>query len=231
MDETTNFEQARAVEAAIISRRSIRAFLPRDVPLQLVSRILVAAARAPSGTNMQPWNVIVLKGAALEKISTHLEGLALAGHEGKQHYAYYPKEFFEPYLSRRRKIGLDLSRLLGIARGETDKMRRQGARNYRFFDAPIGLFFTIDKRLELGSWLDYGMFLQNIMTLARAHGLDTCPQAAFVKYHAEIAADLAIPESHSLVCGMALGYADPNAIENSLITERSGVGEFVTFRE
>ena len=221
---------AASVEAAISTRRSIRAFLPTEVPDALVLRILDIARRAPSGTNMQPWQVIVLRGAALTGLGERLEQLALSGHQGKAAYAYYPPTFREPYLSRRRKIGLDLYRLLGIGRGEDDKMRRQHARNFRFFDAPVGLIFTIDRDLELGSWLDYGMYLQNVMTLARAYGLDTCPQAAFINYHEAIAAHLDLAEGRALVCGMALGYADPHAPENRLVSERAALAEFVEVR-
>ena len=216
-----------AVEQAVTSRRSVRAFLPTKVAEELVLHILKVAARAPSGTNMQPWQVTVLQGSALSAFCDRIEGLALSGHRGKAAYAYYPATFREPYLSRRRKIGLDLYRLLGIARGEDDKMARQHARNFRFFDAPVGLIFTIDRDLELGSWLDYGMYLQNVMVLARAHGLDTCPQAAFINYHVEIAEHLGLPENRALVCGMALGYADPQAPENALVSERAALEEFV----
>ena len=218
------------VEAAIASRRSVRAFLPTPVPLTLVARILEIAARAPSWTNMQPWQVIVLAGEPLKSLCGQLTTLFLAGMEGKAAYAYYPKTFREPYLSRRRKIGLDLYGLLQIGKGESEKMRRQHARNFRFFDAPIGLIFTIDRDLELGSWLDYGMYLQNVMTLARAHGLETCPQAAFIHYHETIAEQLRLPTGRSLVCGMALGYGDPMAIENQLVTERAPLADFVEFR-
>lgn len=222
---------ADSVEAAISTRCSIRAFLPTEVPEALVLRILDIARRAPSGTNMQPWQVTVLRGAALASLGARLEQLALAGHQGKAAYAYYPPTFREPYLSRRRKIGLDLYGLLGIARGEDDKMRRQHARNFRFFDAPVGLIFTIDRDLELGSWLDYGMYLQNVMTLARAYGLDTCAQAAFITFHEEIAAHLGFAEGRALVCGMALGYADPQAPENRLVSERAALADFVEVRD
>jgi nitroreductase len=226
--------QRAAVDAAITSRRSMRAFLPDPVPREVVEAILKVASRAPSGTNTQPWQVHVLRGAALRRLSDRIlaaydDPAKLATHE--REYDYYPKSWTSPYLERRRKVGWDLYGLLGI--GKTDKaaMHAQHGRNYRFFDAPVGLLFSIDRAMELGSWLDYGMFLQNIMVAARARGLHTCPQAAFTQFHRLIAQELAFRPDQMLVCGMALGYADPGAVENSLETERADVAEFARFLE
>ena len=223
-----------AVERAIEGRRSIRRFLPTPVPRETVERILDVAARAPSGTNMQPWKVHVLGGAKRAALSTEIVAAHRAdapGHdqEYRQEYRYYPEQFFEPYLARRRKVGWDLYHLLGIERGDTERMRRQHGRNFSFFDAPLGLIFTIDRRLAIGSWLDYGMFLQNIMIAARAHGLDTCPQAAFARYHGIIRRHLPLDPEDMVVCGMSLGHADPDAVENSLVTERVPAGAFASF--
>ncbi|WP_198370395.1 nitroreductase family protein [Roseomonas rosulenta] len=215
-------------EEAIASRRSIRAFLPTPVPRADVERILDIAARAPSGTNMQPWRGYALTGAPLRALTEAL--VAEAGAKVEAEYRYYPEAFFEPYLSRRRKVGWDLYGLLGIARGETEKMQRQHARNFTFFGAPVGLIFTIDRRLEIGSWLDYGIFLGNVMTVARGMGLDTCPQAAFAPHHRTIRAMLNIPANEVVVCGMALGHADPAAPENALVTERAPAAEFCSFQ-
>ncbi|WP_198376708.1 nitroreductase [Neoroseomonas rubea] len=220
---------AEAVAAAIASRRSIRAFLPEPVPRVTVERILDIAARAPSGTNMQPWRAHALAGEPLKRLSAALVAEALAGKKVEAEYRYYPDAFFEPYISRRRKVGWDLYGLLGIARGETEKMRRQHARNLDFFGAPVGLIFTIDRRLEIGSWLDYGIFLGNVMTAARGMGLDTCPQAAFAPHHRTIREHLALAEEEVVVCGMALGHADPAAPENGLVTERVPAAEFCRF--
>ncbi len=214
-------------EEAIASRRSIRAYLPAPVPRDTVERILDIAARAPSGTNMQPWRGYALTGAPLKALCDAL--VAEAGTKMEAEYRYYPEAFFEPYLSRRRKVGWDLYGLLGIARGETEKMQRQHAKNLTFFGAPVGIIFTIDRRLEIGSWLDHGMFLGNVMTAARGMGLDTCPQAAFAPHHRTIRAQLAIPETEVVVCGMALGHADPTAPENTLVTERAPAAEFCAF--
>jgi nitroreductase len=134
-----------------------------------------------------------------------------------------------PYIDRRRKVGWDLYALLGLTRENKAGMAAQHGRNYTFFGAPVGLIFTIDRIMEQGSWLDYGMFLQNIMVAARGRGLDTCPQAAFTQFHRIIAEQLGLPENEMVVCGMALGYADPQKVENSLITEREPVASFVRF--
>ncbi len=134
-----------------------------------------------------------------------------------------------PYIDRRRKVGWDLYSLLQISREDKARMHAQHSRNFTFFGAPVGMIFTIDRILEQGSWLDYGMFLQSIMVAARARGLDTCPQAAFTQFHAVIANHLRLPEDEMVVCGMALGHADPAAIENTLSTEREPVSGFARF--
>jgi nitroreductase len=214
----------------IESRRSLRAFLPEPVPRATIERIIAAAARAPSGTNTQPWHVHVLTGAARDRL---VEKVCHAyDHEIDQHhyeYDYYPKEFVEPYLSRRRKVGFDLYGLLGIAKGDKERMKAQHRRNFTFFDAPVGLMFSIDRRMGRGSWMDYGGFMQNVMLAARACGYDTCPQAAWIQFHRIVGAELALPENLQLVCGMALGRADPAAPENRLVSERAALDEYVRF--
>ncbi|WP_119156851.1 nitroreductase [Caldimonas tepidiphila] len=227
-------EAIAAVDAAITSRRSIRAFLPTPVPRRTIEEILAVAARAPSGTNTQPWKVHVLSGPAKDALCAKLMAVwddpaAAAGHE--EEYDYYPREWVSPYVDRRRKVGWDLYGLLGIAKGDKASMHAQHGRNYRFFDAPVGLMFTIDRVMGQGSWLDYGMFLQNVMVAARARGLDTCPQAAFTPFHRIVTEHLGVPGNEMLVCGMALGHADPEAVENSLVTEREPVAGFARFHE
>lgn len=227
-------DRRAAVDDAITSRRSIRAFLPEPVPRETVEAILRVAARAPSGTNTQPWKVHVLTGAARERLCARI----LAAHndpaEAARHteeYAYYPTQWVSPYIDRRRKVGWDLYSLLGIAKTDKARMHAQHGRNYLFFDAPVGLIFTIDRVMAQGSWLDYGMFLQSIMVAARGRGLDTCPQAAFTQYHRLIEAELGLGDQEIVVCGMALGRADPQAIENTLVTERAPVVEFTHFHD
>lgn len=218
------------VERALRTRRSVRGFLPRDVPLALIEAILALAARAPSGTNIQPWRVHVMTGGARQALVERiLRAEELEPAEHAPEYDYYPMVWREPYLGRRRKVGYDLYGLLGIAKGDKDGMARQHARNYAFFGAPVGLIFTIERDMQVGSWLDYGTFLQSIMIAARGAGLDTCPQQAFAKYHRVIADVLALPPGEMVVCGMALGYADPDAPANRLRTERVPVREFATF--
>lgn len=219
-----------AVDRAITSRRSVRRFLPTPVPAAMVEAILDVGARAPSGTNMQPWRGYVLAGAAKNAVIDAVQAVfdfAEAGHV--QEVQYYPDEFFEPYLSRRRAVGWDLYGKLGIARGEGAKMKAQHRRNFQFFDAPVGMIFTIDRRLATGSWLDYGMFLQNITVAARGRGLDTCAQAAWAHYHRAIRPVLGLGEEETVVCGMALGYADPDAPENALVTARTPARSFMRF--
>ncbi|MBP5989125.1 MAG: nitroreductase [Piscinibacter sp.] len=223
-----------AVDAAITSRRAIRAFLPTPVAKETIVEILRVATRAPSGTNTQPWKVHVLTGAAKEKLSAAIKAAyddpaERAAH--REEYDYYPTEWRSPYIDRRRKIGWDLYGLLGIAKTDRARMHAQHGRNYAFFDAPVGLIFTIDRVMQQGSWLDYGMFLQNIMVAARARGLDTCPQAAFTQFHRIIEAQLGLGPDEMVVCGMSLGHADPDAIENTLVTEREPVAGFTTFHE
>lgn len=223
-----------AVDAAITSRRSIRAYLPTPVPRATIEDILAVAARAPSGTNTQPWKVTVLTGDSLQRLggailAVHNDPVQLAAQQ--EEYAYYPHQWVSPYIDRRRKVGWDLYSLLGIGKADKARMHAQHGRNYGFFGAPVGLIFTIDRILERGSWLDYGMFLQNVMVAARARGLDTCPQAAFTTFHRVIARELALPDGEMLVCGMALGHADPQAVENSLLTEREPVAGFTRFRD
>jgi nitroreductase len=218
------------VDDAIASRRSIRRFLSTPVPAATVEAILDVAARAPSGTNMQPWQGYVLAGAAKDAVIAAVQAVFDAEEAGHaQEVQYYPDSFFEPYLSRRRAVGFGLYGKLGIARGEAAKMKAQHRRNFQFFDAPVGLIFTIDRRLATGSWLDYGMFLQNVMTAARGRGLDTCAQAAWTHYHRAIRPVLGLADEETVVCGMALGYADPDAVENTLVTVRAPARSFMRF--
>jgi len=222
------------VDHAITTRQSIRAFLPTPVPRDTIAEILSIAARAPSGTNTQPWKVAVLTGAAKIRLSAAIVQVYDDSELRRQHteeYAYYPTQWVEPYLGRRRKIGWDLYGLLGIGKTDKDRMHAQHGRNYTFFDAPVGMIFTIDRIMEQGSWLDYGMFLENIMIAARARGLDTCPQAAFTQFHRVIKEQLNLSDNEMVVCGMSLGYADMSRVENTLQTEREPIAGFARFLE
>jgi len=222
----------RAVDWALITRRSVRAFLDTPVPREEIESILDVARFSATGVNMQPWHVHVVTGAMKSRLSAAIKevnddpGRSSALEEP---YDYYPREWVSPYLDRRRNVGWSLYGLLGIEKGDKERMHAQHGRNYHFFDAPVGLFFTVDRVMGEGSLLDVGMFLQNIMIAARARGLDTCPQQAFNKFHRVIANELSLPDKHMLVCGMSLGYADPDCIENSLVTDRASVTDFTTF--
>lgn len=224
--------EQKIVDEVIASRRSTRAFLPTPVAQDDIEAILEVAARAPSGSNTQPWKVYVLTGDIRQRLSEKILAAYLDPAQNTQHeeeYAYYPRQWVSPYVERRRKVGWDLYALLGLTRDNKAGMQAQHGRNYAFFDAPVGLIFTIDRVMEQGSWLDYGMFLQNVMIAARARGLDTCPQAAFTQFHRLIADVLQLPDSEQVVCGMALGFADRDKVENTLVTERAPVSEFVRF--
>jgi nitroreductase len=227
-------EQTAIVDAAITSRKSTRAFLPTPVPRETIEEILRIASRAPSGTNTQPWNVWVLTGAAKQALSTKILAAYDDPEEAATHkdeYNYYPTEWRSPFIDRRRKIGWDLYGLLKIGKTDKARMHDQHGRNYTFFDAPVGLMFTIERVMQQGSWLDFGMFLQSLMVAARARGLDTCPQAAFTQFHRIIMEHIGAPTSQMLVCGMSLGFADPAAPENGLVTEREPVAGFARFLE
>jgi nitroreductase len=221
---------------AIYSRRSVRGYLQKPVARETLERIMVAAARAPSGTNMQPWRVYVVSGRAKEAlISDVKETRVREPHRERAkppagEYEYNPEPLFEPYGSRRRKLGWDLYRLHGVAHGDRIASWEVAGRNFEFFGAPVGMIFSIDRKLQAGSWLDYGMFIQTLMLSARSHGLDTCAQAAWRHYHDVVRKHLEIPENELVVCGLSLGYADDKAIANQLRSEREPLELFCSFR-
>lgn len=218
------------VDNAIRSRHSIRRFLDKPVARKTLEELLALAACAPSGTNVQPWKAYALVGEEKAKLSAAIIDKFNTGAIETREFDYYPKEWVEPWIGRRRKVGLGLYSLLGIGKEDKAAMKQQTARNYLFFDAPVGLIFTMDRKLGQGMFIDYGIFLGNLMTAARARGLDTCPQAAFADYHQTIREVLGIGDNELVVCGLALGYADPDAPENHLVTEREPVSAFTSFR-
>jgi nitroreductase len=217
------------VEEAITGRHSVRRFLPRPVPRETILKIMQIAGRAPSGSNVQPWKVWVLEGEAKDEIARDLADRYDRGTVMPREYNYYPEKWREPYLARRRACGWGLYGTLGIGRADKDKMHAQHRRNFLFFDAPVGLIFSIDRDLELGSWLDYGMFLEAIMVAARPFGLETCPQAAFLIFYDVLQRRLGIPPDQQIVCGMSLGYPDPGDKVNTFTPDRMKPEEFVTF--
>lgn len=224
------------VDEAIDSRQSMREFLPDAVPRASIEHLLELAGRAPSGTNTQPWKVYVLQGASrsalIDKVCAAHDALradpSLAS-QYREEYDYYPEKWVSPYIDRRRENGWGLYGLLGIAKGDKDKMHAQHQRNYRFFDAPVGLMFTIDRNMGRGSLLDYGMFMQNIMVAARGHGLHSCPQAAWNGFSSIILPHLGADPKEMLVCGMALGFADETVRVNTYRTPRISASEFTTW--
>lgn len=228
MDTTQQLPQNNVLKA-ITSRRSIRAFLPDAIPTELLQTLLRAASRAPSGSNIQPWKVHVVAGQSRNDLSAALLDAFYAKTPDQCEFQYYPQEWREPYLARRRENGWSLYNTLGIQKGDKEAMQRQHARNFEFFDAPVVLFITLDKDMEQGSWLDTGMFIQNIMIAARALGLHTCPQVALVNYPDIVKQHLAIATDQILVCGISLGYEDTSNPVNTLQTSRVPLEEFVTF--
>lgn len=216
---------------AIANRKSIRAFRPDPVPKDTVEKILEIAQRAPSGTNTQPWHVYACTGAVKQAITDDVLALARSGGGGKyEDYDYYPADWKPVHRDRRRGVGWSLYSLVGIPKGDRVASARQAARNFLFFDAPVGLFVTTDTYLGRGSWADAGMYLQTIMLAAKGFGLDTCPQAAWIPYQKPIFEHLGIPEDQALISGMALGFADHSKIENTLVSERETLANVVRFR-
>ena len=224
------------IDQIIRSRRSIRAFTSQAVDNELLKNILETASYAPSGTNTQPWKVYVVTGetkdkicnAVIEVIENTRQNPELA-EQYQETFRYYPTEWVSPFIDRRRQNGWALYGLLGIQKGDKDKMHAQHLRNYRFFDAPVGLFFTLNKVLGDGAKLDTAMFMQNIMLSAKSHGLDTCAQAAWNKYH-RIVLPLLGADDEILISAMALGYADKDNVVNTLTPPRAGIDEFTVWK-
>ena len=235
---TSTVIDAASVDAAIRSRMSARAFLPDPVPRATIEALLSLASRSPSGTNTQPWKVYVLQGESrdglVQKVCAAHDALradpALAS-EYREEYDYYPEKWVSPYIDRRRENGWSLYGLLGITKGDKDKMHAQHQRNFRLFDAPVGLMFTVDRVMGRGSLVDYGMFLQTLMIAARGHGLHTCPQAAWNGFAKIILPHIGAGDNEMLVCGMALGYADSSHVVNGFHTPREPVESFTHWLE
>jgi nitroreductase len=224
------YKPAADVFEAVRTRRSIRAYKPDPVPRETLREIVAAGRHAPSGSNIQPWRAYVLTGGTLKRLSDAIMHAFLTDEPGHHRdYDYYTDPIEEPYLARRRQCGWGLYGTLGIARGEHERSKAYRARNYNFFGAPAGLVFTIERRLEKGSWLDYGMFLQTIMLAARARGLHTCPEASIASYPAIVRRELTISEDNIVICGMAMGYADPGDNVNTFQPPRIAVDEYAVF--
>jgi nitroreductase len=223
-------EAGADVDGIMKGRFACRAFTNRAVPQRTITDILDVARFAPSGANIQPWRVYAASGTKKDEISCAL----LKAHEEArdQHtseYQYYASELPEPYLSRRHQFGRLFYGSLDIQQSDMVGRARQTAKNYGFFGAPVGLIVTIDRRLAQGSWLDLGMFIQNVMISAGARGLQTCPQETFSKYHALLRNLLPIPPEEMVVCGMSIGFAEDDCLNKGSLMPKAAVEEFAQF--
>ena len=231
-----NPEQVQLVDDAIRSRHSVRAFLSTPVDAQIIKDILEVACRAPSGTNTQPWKVYVVTDKKRDEMVDRVckAQLEIYNHpekaaEYQETFPYYPEKWISPFIDRRRENGWGLYGLLNIQTGEKEKMAAQQLRNYQLFDAPVGLYFTVNKAMGIGSKMDISMMIQNVMVAAKARGLDTCPQAAWNHFHPIVLEVLGASDDEELVCTIALGYANPDEIVNTFITPREPVEKFTVF--
>ncbi|MBN2865658.1 MAG: nitroreductase [Thiotrichales bacterium] len=217
------------VSQAIKQRHSVRAFLNKSVSEQTIKNIFETARFAASGVNMQPWQVAIVSGKTKQTLQDAMINAFRDGQTETMDYHYYPQEWVAPYKARRVATGTQLYEVLHIQRGDKEARLKQWEANYRAFDAPIMLLFFIDPSLETGSYLDYGLFLQNIMLLAEEAGLSTCPQGALAEFPSLIKKQLNIDESQILIGGMALGYEDKEHVVNQYRTPRIEPEEFCTF--
>jgi len=217
------FEAAR-------TRRSIRAYKPDAIPLQTLRDIVELGRHTPSGSNIQPWRVHVLTGSTLTRVGGAIQSAFLTDEPGHQRdYNYYTDPIEEPYLARRRACGWGLYGTLGIGRGDHEKSKAYRAENYIFFGAPAGLVLTIDRTLEIGSWFDYGLFAQTLMLAARARGLHTCAEASIASYPAIVRRELGISLDWTVMCGIAMGYAQEDAVVNTFQPSRIALDEYAKF--
>lgn len=219
-------ENSMNVSEAIKNRISTRAYLDKTVSKETIEKILETARWSPSGTNTQPWKVAIVAGDMRQQISDALIEAAKKGVKPNPDYQYYPAEWVEPFKSRRFQCGMDLYKVLEIGREDKVKRMEAGLNNFRFFGAPVSLFFFIDKIMGKGSWFDMGMFLQSVMLAAEEQGLGSCPQASTADYPDIIREKLAISDQFSLICGLSLGYPDKGHPVNNYRTRREPVEAF-----
>jgi len=217
------------VNDALNFRKSTRAFTDQKVDEALIRKILTAAACAPSGVNSQPWEVVVLSGEKKLYLQEKIESAFRGGQKANMDYSYYPNEWKSPFKDRRKECGLLMYKTLGIGREDRDRQTDQWAANYRAFDAPVMMLFMMDKIMEAGSFMDFGMFLQSIMLSAVSEGLATCPQAALGEYPDIIREEFGYSDDMIVMCGMAMGYEDESALVNSYRTSRENIDNFTQF--
>jgi nitroreductase len=216
------------VYEAVHSRRSVRGFLGRPVPAAVLTRVLRAALRAPSGGNLQPCQVYLLSGAPLEDLKSRVRHRVAAGDPGDQlPVPPYPAALPAVYAKRLADMGERRYGAVGVAREDKDGRARVRAGNWECFGAPVALFCYLDERMLPPQWLDAGIFLQSVMLLLRAEGLDSCPQIAWAEYHGTVAEVIGPPDGHALACGMSIGYADPQEPQPAM--PRAPLSEVVTF--
>ena len=214
------------VLAAISQRASTRAFLDKPIPEKIIEKILDCARWSPSGGNLQPWQIAVVRGKSKQQISAALLQAYENREEPHPDYIYYPSNWFEPYKTRRFQTGMALYNALNIQHDDKERRRQQWKANYHFFGAPVGLFFLIDKGLGDGALVDMGMYMQSVMLAALAYELTTCPQASLTDYPDIIRKQLGLADNLAVLCGMAMGYADTTHPVNNYRTEREAVKNF-----
>ncbi|HVR51599.1 MAG TPA: nitroreductase [Pseudorhodoferax sp.] len=217
------------IAQAVARRASVRAFLPRDVPRATLRALLEGAAQAPSGGNLQPWRVHVLTGTALAALQQRVRQAIVEGPPQTPEYPVYPERLWEPYRQRRRAAGAERFAALGVADKDPGAQREMLLRNAAFFGAPVGLFFCVDRRFAAPQWSDLGMYMQTLMLLAVAQGLDTCPQEVWSNWPDTLRAHLGLDDDHMVFAGMSLGYRDPDSPLNAFRTGRAPVDSFVTW--
>lgn len=219
------------VSEALDSRFTCRAFKDTPVPRETIVQLLETAKRAPSGGNLQPWHVYVVGGDELKKFKKIIADKLPDNPFGEgTEYDIYPKSLKEPYKSRRYKVGEDMYASINVTREDKAGRLVQFAKNFQFFDAPVAMFFSIDRTMQEGQWSDLGMFIQSIMLLAREHGLDTCAQEAWAIWYKTVGEFVGIPDEQMLFCGLGIGYRDEDEPINTLRTERAPLEEFVSFK-
>ena len=219
------------VTEALKRRISTREFLPRPLTRELLHEILDVARWAPSGGNLQPWKVIAVAGAERDAVTALAKRVhAAQGADESTDRPVYPANLWEPYRTRRFKVGEDMYALLQISRADRDARLARFARNYEMFGAPVELFFVIDERMGHGQWAHLGMFMQSIALAALERGVSSCMQEAWATLRSSLRAHFALAEHEMIYCGMALGFADESAPVNSLRSDRAPVEEFATFR-
>lgn len=239
MDQAQDGEHGHAAEdaapvgsvaAAVHARRSVRAFTDEQVPLETLAGLLGEALRAPSGGNLQPWHIHALTGPALERLKARMRAHAMNRTSETASHEVYPPSLWDPYRSRRFENGEDLYKTIGVTREDRPGRFTQLAKNFQFFGAPVGLFFSIDRRMGPAQWIDLGIVMQTVMLLATDGGLATCPQAAWAAWPTTLRDVLGLDESRTVVAGMALGYEDIEHPINELRATRQDFAEGVTIQ-